>query len=85
MDVCTGVGTGIGTTSIPVPDTSGSPVKYTPYRTHRQDRYINQVPHCDIKIRQILMISDSELQIFTFRSDEWIGLLTQSDIANPMG
>ena len=27
------------------------------------------------------MRSDSELQIFTFRSDEWIGLLMQSDIA----
>ena len=31
------------------------------------------------------MISDSELQIFTFRSDEWIGLLTQSDIAKSDG
>ena len=37
------------------------------------------------KIRLILTRSDSELQVFTFRSDEWIGLLTQSDIANPMG
>ena len=31
------------------------------------------------------MQSDSELQIFTFRSDEWIGLLMQSDIAKPDG
>ena len=38
-----------------------------------------------IKIRQILMRSDSELQVFTFRSDEWIGLLTQSDIAKSDG
>ena len=27
-------------------------------------------PHCDIKIRLILMRSDSELQIFTFRSEK---------------
>ena len=27
------------------------------------------------------MRSDSELQISSFRSDEWIGLLMQSDIA----
>ena len=31
------------------------------------------------------MRSDSELQIFTFRSDEWIGLLMQSDIAKSDG
>ena len=30
MDVCTGVGTGIGTTSIPVPDTSETSVKHNP-------------------------------------------------------
>ena len=31
------------------------------------------------------MRSDSELQIFTFRSDDWIGLLMQSDIAKSDG
>ena len=31
------------------------------------------------------MRSDPELQIFTFRSDEWIGLIMQSDIAKSDG
>ena len=36
-------------------------------------------------MRQIIMRSDPELQIFTFRSDEWIGLIMQSDIAKSDG
>ena len=89
MDVCTGVGTGIGTTSIPVPDNSESSVKHNPVpgTSVRSVRHQNPVPpHCDMKIRLILMRSNSELQIFTSRCDEWIGLtIMHSDIAKSDG
>ena len=57
-DVCTGLVNGIGTTSMPV------------CRYRIKVWYdINPVPpHFDIKIRLLVMRSDSELQIFTFRS-----------------
>ena len=90
MDVCTGAGAGIDTTSIPVPSTSESSVKHNPVRGASSVRSVHQnpvPPHCDIKIRLILMRSDSELQIFTFRCDEWIGLLSLCSpiLQNPMG
>ena len=60
MDVCTGEGTCIGTTSIPVLDTSVT-FKFftmsTRYRTHRSDRFdSNPVSsRCDIKLGFTLM------------------------------
>ena len=62
MDVSTGVGTGIPTTSIPVPDTSEGSVKHNPVRGASSLRSVHQnpvPPHCDIKIRLILTRSDS--------------------------
>ena len=84
MDVCAGVGTGVCTTSIPVPNTSETSVKQNPVpgTSVRSVRRQYLVPaHFDTKIRLILMRSDSELQIFTFRCIELIGLLMLSDIA----
>ena len=83
MDVCTEVGTGIVTTSTPVPVTSINSVQHQPGTGHfgkfGTTYGINPVPpQCDIKIRLILMRSDCELQIFTFRSEKWIGFLMQS-------
>ena len=57
MDLCTGVGTDIGTTSLPVPDTSASSAEHLPDTRHRCD--INPVPpHCYIKIGLILILCD---------------------------
>ena len=88
MDVCTGVGTDIGIPSIPVPNTSESSVKQNPVpgTSVRSVRHQNPVPpHCDIKIGLIPTRSDSKLQIFTFRCDEWIGFLVLSDIVKSDG
>ena len=70
---------GIDITSIPLPNTSERSVKQNPILSTSsvRSRWLQKLvpPHCDIKIRLILMLSDSELHIFTFRCDEWTGLL----------
>ena len=56
----------------------------TPHRTYGgQDRYdTNPVPpHCDIKVRPVVMGANYALQIVLFRYDECIGLLSLSDNA----
>ena len=79
------------TTAIPVPNTSECSVKQYPVpgtSSVRSVRHQNHVPpRCDIKLRLILMRSDSKLQIFAFRCDEWIGLLILCSpiLLKPMG
>ena len=59
-------------TSIPVPNTWESSVKQNLVPGTSSVRYVHQnpvPPHCDIEIRLIVMRSDSELEIVTFRCD----------------
>ena len=78
MDVCTGVGTGISTTSIPVPDASVSSVQYQPGTGTGLFRKFGTTsnpvpPQFDIKKKKVKVIffqvqGDSPFLFFTFFS-----------------